>query len=154
MHVIHLYSVTQVFILSLNLSHGLYWFLFPCSLVICNDIAAYICGRWFGRTRLISLSPNKTLEGYIGACFITLLFGRWTQHQIPDHMQYHGVILALYASLVAPFGGFLASALKRAKGIKDFDQQFIPGHGGMSDRMDCQLLIGFFTLVYLHSVVI
>jgi CDP-diglyceride synthetase len=38
---------------------------------------------------------------------------------------------------VAPFGGFFASGFKRAFNIKDFGHS-IPGHGGMTDRMDCQ----------------
>lgn len=45
--------------------------------------------------------------------------------------------MAIFASLVAPFGGFFASGFKRAFNIKDFGQS-IPGHGGMTDRMDCQ----------------
>ncbi|KAF7722396.1 hypothetical protein EC973_003172 [Apophysomyces ossiformis] len=59
----------------------------------------------------------------------------------------HAFILALYASLVAPIGGLFASAIKRANKIKDFADCF-PGHGGMTDRMDCQLLMGLFTCVY------
>jgi phosphatidate cytidylyltransferase len=46
--------------------------------------------------------------------------------------------MACFASLVAPFGGFFASGFKRAFNIKDFGDS-IPGHGGMTDRMDCQL---------------
>jgi CDP-diglyceride synthetase len=45
--------------------------------------------------------------------------------------------MAFFASLVAPFGGFFASGFKRAFNIKDFGDS-IPGHGGMTDRMDCQ----------------
>jgi len=45
--------------------------------------------------------------------------------------------MATFASLVAPFGGFFASGFKRAFNIKDFGHS-IPGHGGMTDRMDCQ----------------
>jgi len=56
-------------------------------------------------------------------------------------VQFHAVALSIFASFVAPFGGFLASAIKRAYGIKDFDSM-IPGHGGVMDRMDCQLLMG------------
>ena len=51
------------------------------------------------------------------------------------NIQYHGIILALFASTVAPFGGFLASAIKRVYGLKDF-ANFIPGHGGLLDRID------------------
>lgn len=59
-------------------------------------------------------------------------------------IQVHGLSYGLFASLVAPFGGFFASAIKRAYRKKDFDS-FVPGHGGMMDRMDCQLLMMAFT---------
>lgn len=49
-------------------------FLFPCSLVVVNDTAAYVCGRIFGKRKLLNISPNKTLEGFVGAGIITVLF--------------------------------------------------------------------------------
>lgn len=58
--------------------------------MICNDVFAYIWGKiecvrdvWLlitlsgitvGRTPLIKLSPKKTVEGFVGAFFSTLLF--------------------------------------------------------------------------------
>ena len=82
------------------------------------------------------------------------------------------LVLACFASLVAPFGGFFASGFKRAFNIKDFGHS-IPGHGGMTDRMDCQcvvislarthmtltwcsyrrFLMGVFTYVYYSSLI-
>ena len=50
---------------------------------------------------------------------------------------FHVLVMAVFSSLVAPFGGFFASGFKRAFNIKDFGHS-IPGHGGMTDRMDCQ----------------
>lgn len=67
--------------------------------------------------------------------------------------QLHALVLSLFASLIAPFGGFFASGFKRALKIKDF-ADMIPGHGGVTDRMDCQILMGMFTYVYLHQVVL
>jgi phosphatidate cytidylyltransferase len=67
-------------------------------------------------------------------------------------IQLHALWLALFASLVAPFGGFLASAMKRAYGIKDFDS-IIPGHGGVMDRMDCQFLLALYTWVHYNTFV-
>ena len=49
-----------------NIFEGLIWFVLPSSLVICNDIFAYIFGFFFGKTPLIRLSPKKTWEGFIG----------------------------------------------------------------------------------------
>jgi phosphatidate cytidylyltransferase len=63
-------------------------------------------------------------------------------------IQFHAVIIATFASLVAPFGGFFASGLKRAMKIKNFGV-LIPGHGGMSDRMDCKAIMGIFIYIYL-----
>jgi len=60
--------------------------------------------------------------------------------------------MAIFSSLVAPFGGFFASGFKRAFNIKDFGHS-IPGHGGMTDRMDCQFLMGVFTYVYYTSLI-
>merc|ERR1712048_1460653 len=67
-------------------------------------------------------------------------------------VQLHACILGCFASILAPFGGFLASAIKRAYNIKDFDS-FIPGHGGFMDRMDCQLLMLLCTYVHYVSFI-
>jgi len=66
--------------------------------------------------------------------------------------QVHAALLAVFASVVAPFGGFLASAIKRAYNIKDFDS-LIPGHGGFMDRMDCQFLMLLCTNVWYRTFV-
>ena len=67
-------------------------------------------------------------------------------------VQLHALGLSLFASFVAPFGGFLASAIKRAYGLKDFGS-FFPGHGGMMDRMDCQFLMALCTWVHYNTFV-
>lgn len=65
---------------------------------------------------------------------------------------FHVTVLATFASLIAPFGGFFASGLKRAFKVKDFGNT-IPGHGGIVDRMDCQFLMGFFSYLYYDTFV-
>jgi len=191
-----------------NILEGLIWFWVPASLVICNDVFAYIWGITIGRTPLIKLSPKKTVEGFVGAFFSTMIFAlfwgtlfmrsnymicpvhdlgvsAWNSIQCkpnpifvwrempllrpvaafvstllgrsitaipyaPYHL--HLLVMACFASLVAPFGGFFASGFKRAFNIKDFGHS-IPGHGGMTDRMDCQFLMGVFTYVYYSSLI-
>lgn len=67
-------------------------------------------------------------------------------------IQIHALWLGFFASVVAPFGGFLASAIKRAYGIKDFDS-LIPGHGGVTDRLDCQFMMALCTWVHYNTFV-
>lgn len=69
-----------------------------------------------------------------------------------EPMQFHAMVFATFASLVAPFGGFFASGLKRTFKIKDFGDS-IPGHGGMTDRMDCQFIMGLFSYMYYQSFI-
>lgn len=217
---------------------GLFWFVFPASCVVVNDIMAYFSGMLFGRkfikVEFLSISPNKTWEGFIGAFFFTMIFAyffsdflwqfkylqskkaeiypifQWdaedwpgrekelrrpvwanffenakllqnfletirlysplksvlekpdalyesintTSKEITEYIssittpvQLHAMALGFFASLVAPFGGFLMSAIKRAFNLKDFDS-IIPGHGGLTDRCDCQLIMLWFVKVY------
>ncbi|RHY13478.1 hypothetical protein DYB30_001915 [Aphanomyces astaci] len=185
-HVALLIIVAQSTFMISNMFAGLFWFLLPCSLIIVNDVFAYICGFFFGRTPLIpKLSPKKTWEGFLGALVVTILwsfgFSRFMLQfemmmcpQVGFHLgdfkgctptdiytpqviahfpftvapiQFHMVCFAVFASIVAPFGGFFASGFKRAFKIKDFGSS-IPGHGGVVDRMDCQVIMGMFTYVY------
>lgn len=64
----------------------------------------------------------------------------------------HSIVLSLFASLIGPFGGFFASGFKRAFKIKDFGD-IIPGHGGLMDRFDCQLLMGTFVNIYIQTFI-
>jgi phosphatidate cytidylyltransferase len=190
--------VVQTHFIINNIFEGMIWFFLPVSLVVCNDIFAYLCGITFGRTQLIKLSPKKTLEGFVGAWVLTVIFGYgltnalmqydyftcpvndlganfWTglrcstnpvfQKQAIDlplwistqpiqvaPIQFHIFVFATFASLIAPFGGFFASGLKRTFKIKDFGDS-IPGHGGMTDRMDCQFIMGLFAYMYYHSFI-
>ncbi|KAF4507832.1 hypothetical protein G6O67_004290 [Ophiocordyceps sinensis] len=195
--------VVQAHFVMNNIFEGMIWFFLPAALVITNDIFAYICGIAFGRTQLIKLSPKKTVEGFVGAWIMTILFamllvnimGRSKYFICPVNdlganiftglecepnpvflprtyhlpqlfflppnssfsltfapMQIHALVLATFASLIAPFGGFFASGLKRTFKIKDFGDS-IPGHGGMTDRMDCQFIMGFFAYMYYHTFI-
>lgn len=128
------------------------WIYYPFLLVIVNDTMAYICGQLLGKHRLLpNISPNKTWEGFIGAAIFTVALSApiwdWTG---PRASLSKGqlFVFGLYASLVAPFGGFLASSVKRNFGKKDFGA-IMPGHGGLVDRLDCQLLTAPFVYLFL-----
>ncbi|PVU95088.1 hypothetical protein BB561_002069 [Smittium simulii] len=67
-------------------------------------------------------------------------------------IQFHSIGLAMFASIIAPFGGFFASGVKRALKIKDFGDS-IPGHGGATDRFDCQFIMATFSYFYYSTFV-
>ncbi|XP_071940540.1 phosphatidate cytidylyltransferase 1-like [Coffea arabica] len=199
-HMILIVVFTQSSFTVANIFEGIFWFLLPASLIVINDIAAYLVGFFFGRTPLIKLSPKKTWEGFIGASVTTIIsafvlanfFGRfqwltcprkdlsmgwlncdpgplfrpenyalpewvpqwfpWREFQVLP-VQLHALCLGLFASIIAPFGGFFASGFKRAFKIKDFGDS-IPGHGGITDRMDCQMVMAVFAYIYHQSFVV
>lgn len=139
---------------------GLIWVLFPAFLVVVNDTMAYAFGVLLGKHKLLPrLSPKKTVEGFVGAGLSTfavatpllrLMITTTNNMQLNASRRQHALIMALYISLISPFGGFLASAIKRAHGAKDFGS-LIPGHGGVVDRFDCQVITAPFVYLYLAS---
>lgn len=69
-----------------------------------------------------------------------------------EPIQFHVFVFSTFASLIAPFGGFFASGVKRTFKIKDFGDS-IPGHGGITDRMDCQFIMGTLTFMYYQGFI-
>jgi len=53
---------------------GAFWPFFIIGVVSTNDAFAFFCGKAFGKTKLITLSPNKTMEGFVGGAFMTFIF--------------------------------------------------------------------------------
>jgi len=141
---------------------GLTWVLFPALLVIVNDTMAYVFGILMGKHKLLPrLSPKKTVEGFLGAAFSTMAVAAPLLNSMlkkssetakvvvgEGKVTSHALAMAAFVSLVSPFGGFLASAVKRAHGAKDFGS-LIPGHGGVVDRFDCQVVTAPFVYLYL-----
>ena len=117
-----------------------------------NDIAAFSYGRAFGsRSFAPRLSPNKTLEGFLGATVITLLAGLIAGRfgLLEPLTMVSGLVLAAVISALGPIGDLAESAVKRSIGVKDMGS-ILPGHGGLLDRLDAYLFtIPAAYLVYL-----
>jgi len=56
---------------------GYFWMVITNGSVMINDIMAFVFGKTMGRTPLIKLSPNKTVEGFIGGGLSTCVFAIW-----------------------------------------------------------------------------
>lgn len=81
-----------------------------------------------------------------GYCYIGII-----RFLVPA-LQLHAMMMAVFASIIAPFGGFFASGFKRAFKMKDFGDT-IPGHGGVTDRFDCQMMMAIFSYLYYWNFV-
>lgn len=151
---IFLLIVPSSFWISTIQDFGMNWVLYSLYIVMINDTMAYIFGAGFGKHPLLpTISPKKTWEGFLGALVSTMGLSvlLWQAMHLEGGI-IHALVIAAYCSLVAPFGGFLASIVKRAYGKKDFSN-LIAGHGGFIDRLDCQIITAPFIYLYLRRFV-
>ncbi len=100
-----------------------------------NDILQYVCGKNFGKRKIIpKVSPNKTIEGFFGAMILTTLLAVVFSYLTP-----FTILEAIIAGLIINIGGFIGdvvvSMVKRDVGVKDAGN-IIAGHGGIIDRID------------------
>jgi phosphatidate cytidylyltransferase len=101
-----------------------------------NDVAAYTCGKLFGRRPLCTnVSPWKTREGAIGAVAISALFPLAVRFALPDFSAIECVLAGLIVGVGGHLGDLSISVIKRDIGIKDMGT-LIRGHGGVLDRID------------------
>lgn len=126
---------TSHLILIRHLEHGGLLLLYLFSVVWSSDGGGWLIGKHFGRHRnVFSISPNKSIEGLIGAMFASILtsvlIGKYISFSILTSFS-----LGLLLSLVSLFGDLAESSFKRNVGKKDSDT-WISEYGGILDVFD------------------
>lgn len=122
-------------------------------MIWCNDTGAYVIGSKFGqhgRYRLFPrISPKKSWEGFIGGIFFSVV-AAVLMNLFMDNMLSMPLMIGLgfLVSIFATWGDLAESLIKRTVGVKD-SGKFMPGHGGILDRIDSLLLVIPVMLCYL-----
>lgn len=119
------------------------------ALIWINDTFAFIVGKSIGKHKLLErISPNKTVEGFIGGlvfcCIASVLFYYFT-----DLLSLQlWLTIAIVTSVFGTLGDLIQSQLKRQAGVKD-SGRIMPGHGGLYDRLDSIIFAAPFLYLFL-----
>ena len=121
-------------------------------LIWSNDTFAYIVGKNFGRTKLYELiSPNKTVEGFLGGVVFSCLAG-YVIFRVTHYSSFSFWLgMAIIMSIFGTLGDLIQSKFKRQAGVKD-SGKLMPGHGGLFDRLDSIIFASPFVYAYLLIV--
>lgn len=105
-------------------------------LVWVNDTFAYLIGKNFGKQKLFpSVSPKKTVEGFLGGLFFASVASAIIAKYSYTFNFTNWLILAIVISVFGTIGDLIESKFKRQAGVKD-SGIIMPGHGGLLDRLD------------------
>ena len=105
-----------------------------------SDIGGYLIGSRFGSHRLIPrISPNKSVEGFLGGLVVSLSAAFFCQLILSKQPLWHLLGLGLVLGVISQFGDLAESIIKRDCQVKD-SGTIIPGMGGMLDLVDSLLL--------------
>ena len=126
------------------MEYGKYLVLFAVLLAFVTDAGAYFAGVFLGKHRGVTqVSPNKSVEGYIGGFVAGVAFALIYGLVITEMARVSAGLLPLALSgllgaAATEVGDLAFSFVKRQYGVKDFGN-LLPGHGGMLDRFDSTL---------------
>lgn len=132
---------------------GEWWVLAFIIIAVVSDIGAYASGLVFGKHPMApKISPKKTWEGFAGATLAAIIAGVLLGMFMLGLPWWAGLVFGLVILVTATIGDLTESMIKRDLGIKDMSS-WLPGHGGVLDRLDSILLsiVAALALYYLFS---
>lgn len=117
------------------------------------DTAAYFVGLHFGKHKLFPrVSPKKTIEGAVGGFVFAMLSAVVCQQTFVKGLRLQdALVIGVIIGIAGQLSDLVESLFKRDAGIKD-SSKLIPGHGGILDRFDSEMLVAPLVYVYLLAV--
>lgn len=134
------------------LPHGVWWILLILLGVWSFDTAAFFTGRYFGRHKLApNISPAKTWEGVLGGMLLSIAASLILTVKPLGVPWYLAIVLGILLGVAAVVGDLAESLIKRQTNVKD-SGHFLPGHGGLLDRIDSLLFAMLAVYVFAQLV--
>ena len=150
--VIYIFSFCTYFLIFssfLHLKILIFLILLTC---VASDIGGFIFGKIFKGPKLTKMSPKKTISGAIGSLIFSSLFILMSIYYLTKNFDPYIIMIGCIISISCQIGDLFFSFLKRKSSLKDTGN-FLPGHGGILDRIDGMLLgipLGFLTLLIIY----
>ena len=117
-----------------------------------NDSFAFLVGKNFGKRKLFkSVSPKKTIEGFIGGLLFSMIAGFLIGKYSGVFTITNWIIIAVIVSILGTLGDLVESKFKRQANVKD-SGTIMPGHGGLLDRLDSLFFLAPFVYLYIHYI--
>jgi len=107
---------------------------------VASDIGGFIFGKVFKGPKLTKISPNKTISGAIGSLVFSSLFLMISIYFLTKNIDKYVIFTGCLISISCQIGDLFFSFLKRKSYLKD-SGNFLPGHGGILDRIDGILFV-------------
>jgi len=118
-----------------------------------NDSFAFFVGKNLGKRKLFeSVSPKKTIEGFLGGVFFSLITAFLVSYFCDFLSLTNLLVISLIASIIGTIGDLVESKFKRQANTKD-SGTIMPGHGGILDRLDSLLFVAPFVYLYIHYLI-
>ena len=123
------------------------------SIIWVNDSFAFLVGKNFGKNKLFpSVSPKKTIEGFIGGLVFSLVAAIFISKFNLDFSMLNWLVISVIVSVIGTIGDLVESKFKRQAKIKD-SGNIMPGHGGILDRLDSLLFAAPFVYLYINFII-
>ena len=135
-------------------AHAGTWIIMIFIVVWICDTAAYFVGKKFGKRKLYErVSPKKTVAGAVGGIVFAVLAAIGCHYVFVQGLQLRdSIVIGLLAGTIGQISDLVESLFKRDAGVKD-SSGLIPGHGGVLDRFDSEMLLAPLVYFYLTIVV-
>ena len=150
--IVYIFSFCAYFLILSSFLHLKILIFMILATCVASDIGGFIFGKIFKGTKLTKISPNKTISGAIVSLIFSSLFIFMFIYYLTTSFDPYIIIIGCIISISCQIGDLFFSFLKRKSFLKD-SGNFLPGHGGILDRIDSILLgipVGFLTFLIFY----